>query len=185
MKKETFRKYVNWFLIIWAYRVAGMILYGIFLSGDIDTSIYYEDGFAASSTITFSIIVMFLFNIFYALLYSRSMGGERRAVLDASRDPGFRMMKYSEKYIKEIGIYAGIYAATQLGFCGFYAFFGFSFEYTTFYEQLHVTDVGFYLLTRNALLGLLLSSAIMGGLLGACRLLVLTLWRRDKDNSVT
>jgi hypothetical protein len=161
-----------------------MILYGIFLSGDIETSVYYEDGFAVNSTIIFSIIVLVLFNLFYALLYSRSMDDERRAVVTASRETGFSLMKFFRKYIKEIGIYSGIYAVTQLGFCGFYAFFGFDFEYTTFYEQLHVADAGFYLLTKNALLGLILSSLLMGILLGACRLLVLTLWRLDKNNSV-
>lgn len=179
MNRELFRKCVRWFFCVWVYRIIVYILFEIFFAVPIIVSVEEHDGMEFGVTVWTSIISMFLYSFACILIYRNNNGEEKRAVITASREPGFRLIRYFKKHIKELLLYTGIYAATQLGFCGFYSAFGYVYINQTFIEKIHITDVGFYLLTGSGIMGLFLTTLSMGILIFTARYIALFSWQRE------
>ena len=174
-----------WVGVMIGWRLLTMILWSMFFGSTIDDELSYDVGTSESRFVTVlsSFISMVLLAIVSNVTFARNNGDARRALVEASREEGFSLMKYFKKFIPLHIVYVGIYVLTQLIFCGFFAAFGFRYNAATggtLIERFHVADSGFYLLTNSALLGLLLNIIVMTALLCGGRLLVLWVWQKEK-----
>ncbi|MBQ9080708.1 MAG: hypothetical protein IJY27_06520 [Clostridia bacterium] len=171
------------FLIVW--RIVTMLLWSMFFGSTVQDEADYDVGTKASATVTIlsSLVSMVVLAVTNAVIFARNNGDERRALVEASREDGFSLMNYFKKFIPVHIVYVGLYVLTQLIFCGFFAAFGFRYVASTggtVLERFHIADAGFYLLTNNALLGLLLNIIVMTLLLCGTRLFVMWRWQRDR-----
>lgn len=183
--KALIRTGAKWFVLLIVWRIVTMIVWSIFFGSTVQDEADHGVGTRASATVTViaSFAAMITLAVINGYMFARNHGDERRAFIYASRNDGFSMKEYFAKFIPEHAVYIGFYALTQLIFCGFFAAFGFRYvasEGGTVLERFHIADAGFYLLTGNALLGLLINIIVMTALLCGARLLVLWRWQREK-----
>ena len=174
-----------WLVVLFGWRLLTMILWSMFFASTIDNELSYDVGTSESRFVTVlsSFVSMVLLALVNNVTFARNNGDERRALVEASREEGFSLVEYFKKFIPQHIVYVGFYILTQLIFCGFFAAFGFRYNAATggtIIERFHVADSGFYLLTGNALLGLLLNIIVMTALLCGARLFVLWRWQKEK-----
>lgn len=183
--KALIRSGATWFVLLIVWRLVTMFIWSLFFGSTVQDEADYGVGTKASATVTIftSFVSMIILAVANAVMFARNNGDERRALVDASREDGFSMLEYFKKFIPVNIVHMGLYVLTQLIFCGFFAAFGFRYVASTggtVLERFHVADAGFYLLTNNALLGLLLNIIVMAGLLLGTRLFVLWRWQKEK-----
>ncbi len=174
-----------WLGVMIGWRILTMILWSMFFGSTIDDELNYDVGTSESRFVTVlsSFVSMILLAVVTNVIFARNNGDARRCLVEASREQGFTLIGHFKKYIPQHILYLTIYLATQLIFCGFFAAFGFRYNAATggtVIEHFHVADSGFYLLTNNAILGLLLNTIVMTALLCGGRLLVLWRWKNEK-----
>ena len=183
--KALIRSGATWFVLLIVWRLVTMFVWSLFFGSTVQDEADYGVGTTASATVTVftSFVSMIVLAVVNAFIFARNNGDERRALVEASREDGFSMMQYFKKFIPSYIVYVGFYVLTQLIFCGFFAAFGFRYVASTggtVLERYHIADAGFYLLTSNALLGLLLNIILMTALLVGARLFVLWRWQKEK-----
>lgn len=175
---------VRWLGAIVAWRFVTFIIYTILLSSEINIIVDYDRNTALARTIVVAVsfVSFVLFLLFCHLLYVRSNDAERRRVRGEAKQPGFSALRFTLAYWPLIAVKVALLALTQLVFCGFFAAFGWRYTVetgSTIIERLHIADAGWYLLTGNAALGLLLNIIFASILLYATQLLAVKQFAAD------
>ncbi len=152
----------KWLLCITAFRLLTLIFYTMIFSSEMNIIIDYDKNTALARAIVVgtSFVSWIIFLLVYTVFYVRSHGDERRRVLSASREPGFSALRFCLGYLPTMIVRTALLAVTQLIFCGFFAIYGFKYTVSTgstIFERFHIADAGWYLVTGNAFLGLLLN----------------------------
>lgn len=183
--KALIRTGATWLVLLIVWRVVTMLVWSIFFGSTVQDEADHDVGTKTSAAVTIftSFVSMIVLAVTNAVIFARNNGDERRAFVEASREDGFSVIRYFERYIPSYIVYIGFYVLTQLIFCGFFAAFGFRYVASTggtVLERFHIADAGFYLLTNSALLGLLLNIIVMTALLVGARLFVLWRWQRER-----
>lgn len=176
----------RWLGAIVAWRVVTMIIYIILFSSGINVMVDYDHDTATARAIVVSVsfVSFILLLLFCFLAYVRGNDTERRRVLGLAREPDFSALHFTFfEYWPLIAVKVALLALTQLVFCGFFAAFGWRYTIetgSTVIERLHIADAGWYLLTGNAALGLLLNIVFSAILLYAAQLLAVKRFASDK-----
>lgn len=176
----------RWLCGIVVWRVATMMIYIILFSSGINVMVDYDRDTATARVIVvlMSFVSFILFLIFYHLLYVRGNGAERRRVLGLEREPDFSALRFTLfEYWPLMAVKVALLVLTQSVFCGFFAAFGWRYTIesgSTMIERLHIADAGWYLVTGNAALGLLLNAIFSAILLCAAQLLIVKRFAENK-----
>ncbi len=161
--RDNFKKFVNFTLILLAGQwVFSKAIYAITIRGPfMQMSLFdYLYGRAIVLLCTYDIVCVFLLCLFYAYITSHSAEHFNR-IKEAMKAPGFKLSEYfADLYLTDNIYRIAIFAIIQLPYTVFYAFFGFSFEYSMRFESFFRLEAGIYLATEHWLIGFVASMAL-------------------------
>ena len=182
MKPSTFRSLIKWFVILAAAHVVALllfdlILYQLFIPADD----YIEDYNAVNRNL---FIYTQCITIAVSMLMARfemSYADYRKNLRHAAAEPGFSLIGYyKEKHLRPHLLRLALYTVYQLPFLISYAAQGFVHTNMTLLETAYIYDVGAYVLTGSAILGLLLNVVCFAVLHAGLYLFNLLLTRREE-----
>lgn len=178
MNRNTIKKIINWFGILIAAHVGGLILFALFLSNSL-TAIAEDE----PNTVSLSIFVFNVaFQIFFAALFvnlETTFVEYRRKMRESLRTNNFTTFEYfKQTHLKEDMIKLAVFAVFQIPFIIFFASFKLSLFAMTGLERFYIMDAGAYVITNSAFLGFLLNTALFSVIYLSVRLASLSLLKK-------
>ena len=184
MKRVLIKNAIKWCCIVLGVHLIAMIFYAIIMSSSVGILIQNEEfGRAYRGVFFFGLI----FNLVFSLVYTRadvSFVEYRRELREEIKAGKGFFETWKEFHLWDDLIKVGVYAVLQIPLMIFYAILGYSLVYSLWIENFYVMNVGAYLLTGSALLGVLIDSVIFGVIFFACRLLFVSLAYRSAQKEM-
>ncbi|MBQ7829644.1 MAG: hypothetical protein IJ345_05175 [Clostridia bacterium] len=178
MKRDTIKKAINWFGILIAAHVGGMIIYELFLSNSLSSIVEDEPNTVSLSIFIFNIA----FQIFFSALFvnlETTFVEYRRKMREALRESSFSTVEYfKQRHLNEDLIKLAIFTVFQIPFVIFYGSFKLSLFAMTGLERFYIMDAGAYVMTGSAILGFLLNTLLFGIIYLSVRLASLALLKK-------
>ncbi len=181
MTQKMFKKLVHWAGIIVLFRIIAAGVFALFLSGQVNTAIYYEEFSAAERIhLFYQFAIIIIFSIFYAFT-ERSRGEVQNEFKQLIKSPDFKILDhYKQNYLKEHLLKTALYTVFQLPLTVSVALQGYVVQSRTLLERAFPMDSGAYAVTNSALLGLLLNPIIFGVIFMGTYITVLAIKQRTE-----
>lgn len=167
------------FVKLFLYHFAAMIIYGVALSAIVAQDI--RDGMdgAGKIILLFSIAAILLFALIVAFDLAHD-GEEKRSFTDLARTEKYSLRTGARLSLPEAGIYTAIYFVFQIPFAIFHHAFGFDHTLATGFEKYYMMDIGFMELTGVGFLGVIIDCAIFFLCFIVVRHFIYSSWNKDK-----
>lgn len=178
MKRDLIKKSINWFGILIAAHVGGMIIFMLFLSNSLTAIAEDEPNTVSLSIFLFNIAFQIFFSVLFVNLETTFVE-YRRKMREALRENRFSTVEYfKQRHLKEDIIKLVIFTVFQIPFAIFYGSFRLSLFAMTGFEKFYIMDAGAYVMTNSAILGFLLNSLLFGIIYLSVRLASLVLLKK-------
>ena len=152
VRTAQIKRRIMFFVKLFLYHFASMIIYGIALSSTVSADVYEERGAAKTILAVFSLLAIVLF-AFIISLELNSDGDQKRSFLSMIGEQKFSPALAIKLSYPSAIFYTVIYFAFQLPMCIFHHFFGFDALLVTMFEQYYIMDIGFMELFSFGILG--------------------------------
>ena len=164
INKEDFRHYVRYFLCLLGMQFVVYILRSWFLGTMINQAVYdsrYNGNTVAHTmTVWISVICVIWFCIMVAIIKGRDIEAKRIYRAEV-KDNQVTLVSILKRCWKTNLVHTALFAAVQIPFLIFYSCFGYSYDYTTFFELLNSWFVGFYEITHIGIIGFIMACAFL------------------------
>ena len=173
-KRETFRTMIKWTGLVAVAHLIAMIVFGLFISSSL-ARLEYNDLIEAAHvrTFFFSVIIEILLCVLYLKITS-SFSEHVRNMKNAMKEEGFSVFSYYKKnYFKKDMFRMAVVALFQLPFTAFYALAGISYLHSSIIDRFYIIDGGYYAISDNSIVGIILGTVIFGAIFFLLRLLFL------------
>jgi len=182
MKPSTFRSLIKWFAILAAAHIVALLLFDLLLYQlFIPADDYIEDYNTVNRNL---FIYTQCITIAMSMLMARiemSYADYRKALRHAAAEPGFSIIGYyKEHHLKNHLLRLALYTVYQLPFLISFTAQGFVHTNMTLLESAYIYDVGAYVMTGSAILGLLLNVVCFAILHAGLYLFNMLLTRREE-----
>ena len=173
------KRSIMFFVKLFLYHFATMIVYGIVLSSTVSSDVYEERGAAKTILAVFSLLAILLFAFIISL--ELSSDGERKrsflALIGGQELSPALAIKLSRT---DATVYTAIYFAFQLPMCIFHHFFGFDALLVTIFEQYFIMDIGFMELSTLGIVGTVINCLLFVVPLLSFNMLTYYRWKNER-----
>ena len=173
------KRSILFFVKLFLYHFATMIIYGIVLSSTVSADVYEERGAAVYILTVFSLLAIVLFSFIISLELNAD-GDRKRKFLDLVSEQKLSLNLALKLSRTDAAVYTAIYFAFQLPMCIFHHFFGFDALLVTMFEQYFIMDIGFMELTTLGILGTLINCILFAAALLLFNIMTYYRWNNER-----